>query len=75
MYWCITVESRDQWDQDSSAYKLEFKRFPHIELEIILDLKPNVEVSCVTKDQRGTVLQYDKIDPNPVTDKIDSTQN
>ena len=40
----------------------------------IRDLKPNAEVPCVTKDQRGMVRQYDKIDPTPVTDKIDSTQ-
>ena len=73
MYWCIMVESRDQWDQGSSVYELELKRGFRT-LEIILDLKPNAEVPCVTKDQRGIVLQYDEIDPNLVTDKIDSTR-
>ena len=68
-YWCITVESRDQWDHGSNMYKLEIKRgrFPQIESEIILDFKPNAEAPCMTKDQHGRVLQYDKINPTPNT--------
>ena len=74
MYRCITVESQDQRDHGSSTYTFELKEVSTCTVRNNTRL-PNAEVPCVTKDQRGMILQYDQIYPNPVTDKIDLTKN